>query len=167
MSDAPLPTLRPITPEDEAFQYALYASTREAELARVAWAPGQKEAFLHQQFTAQSRHYREHFAAASFQVIEQAGAPVGRLIVFRGEAEIRIVDIALLPAARGRGLGGRLLRALLAEGAATNRPVRIHVERLNPALRLYERLGFQLLEDKGVYLFLEWRPSAAKEAVND
>jgi hypothetical protein len=35
--------------------------------------------------------------------------------------------------------------------------VRIHVERQNPALALYERLGFRLLEDRGVYLFLEWR----------
>jgi hypothetical protein len=30
------------------------------------------------------------------------------------------------------------------------------VERFIPALRLYERLGFREIEDKGVYLFLEW-----------
>ena len=35
-------------------------------------------------------------------------------------------------------------------------PLTIHVERFNPALRLYERLGFEAIEDKGVYLFLEW-----------
>ena len=36
------------------------------------------------------------------------------------------------------------------------RLLRIHVERFNPALRLYERLGFTLAEDEGVYLFLTW-----------
>jgi ribosomal protein S18 acetylase RimI-like enzyme len=68
-----------------------------------------------------------------------------------------VIDIALLPEFRRRGIGTALLRALLEEGAARDLPVRIHVERLNPALALYERLGFRLLEDRGVYLFLEWR----------
>jgi hypothetical protein len=41
--------------------------------------------------------------------------------------------------------------------AAAGKPLRIHVERFNPALRLYERLGFRQIDDRGVYLFLEWR----------
>ena len=50
-----------------------------------------------------------------------------------------------------------LLRGLQSEAAAAGKPLRIHVERFNPALRLYERLGFRLVEDHGLYLFLEWR----------
>jgi ribosomal protein S18 acetylase RimI-like enzyme len=72
---------------------------------------------------------------------------------------MRIIDIALLPAWRGRGIGGRLLRGLQEEAAAGSKPLTIHVERMNPALRLYERLGFALREDKGVYLFLEYSRS--------
>jgi imidazolonepropionase-like amidohydrolase len=53
-----------------------------------------------------------------------------------------------------------LIARLLAEATAAGLPVTIHVERENPALRLYARLGFRLAEDKGVYLFLE-RPPAA------
>jgi ribosomal protein S18 acetylase RimI-like enzyme len=86
------------------------------------------------------------------------GEPAGRLYVDRGEGEIRIVDIALLPDHRGQGIGGSLLRDLLVEADAGGKSVTIHVERLNPALKLYERLGFALAEDKGVYLFLE-RPA--------
>jgi ribosomal protein S18 acetylase RimI-like enzyme len=47
---------------------------------------------------------------------------------------------------------------MLAEAERAGKPVRIHVEKLNPALRLYERLGFTRIADKGVYWFLEWVP---------
>jgi ribosomal protein S18 acetylase RimI-like enzyme len=79
--------------------------------------------------------------------------------VARWPEELRVVDIALLPEFRRRGIGTGLLRALLEEEAGRGLPVRIHVERFSPALALYERLGFRLLEDRGVYLFLECRAS--------
>jgi GNAT superfamily N-acetyltransferase len=107
-------------------------------------------------FAAQAQYYREHYPDTSFDVIVLDGQPVGRLYVARWSDEIRIVDIALLPASCNRGLGTTLVRALQAEAAASRKPLRIHVERFNPALRLHERLGFQQIEDKGVYLFMEW-----------
>ena len=125
----------------------------------MPWDDAQKEAFLRHQFDAQDAWWREHYADASFDVILVEGEPAGRLYVHRGRSEIRIVDIALLPEQRGNGVGTRLLDELLAEGDADAKSVTIHVERMNPALRLYERLGFSLAEDKGVYLFLE-RPPA-------
>jgi ribosomal protein S18 acetylase RimI-like enzyme len=125
----------------------------------VPWDEPQKEAFLRSQFDAQDAWYRQHYAAASFEVILVEGEPAGRLYVHRGKSEIRIVDIALLPEHRGNGIGTSLLRDLLAEADAAGKRVTIHVERFNPALRLYERLGFSIAEDKGVYLFLERPPS--------
>jgi ribosomal protein S18 acetylase RimI-like enzyme len=80
--------------------------------------------------------------------------------VHRGKQEIGIIDIALLPTYRGQGLGGILIRGVLADGAAAEVPVRIHVERFNPAMRLYERLGFRCIGDQGVYLHMEWTPPA-------
>ena len=125
----------------------------------MAWDDAQKEAFLRHQFDAQDAWWRENYADASFDVILVEGEPAGRLYVHRGGSEIRIVDIALLPEQRGNGVGTRLLDELLAEGDADAKSVTIHVERMNPALRLYARLGFALAEDKGVYLFLERRPA--------
>jgi ribosomal protein S18 acetylase RimI-like enzyme len=151
--------LRPVRPGDEELLFRVYASAREDELTVVPWDEAQKEAFLRAQFDAQARWYREHYDGASFEVILVDGEPAGRLYVYRGEAEIRVVDIALLPDRRGAGVGGSLLRDLLAEADAAGRRVTIHVERLNPALRLYERLGFTVAEDKGVFLLLEWRPA--------
>jgi ribosomal protein S18 acetylase RimI-like enzyme len=63
----------------------------------------------------------------------------------------------LLPAYCSRAIGTTLLRGLQSEAAAAGKPLRIHVERFNPALRLYERLGFTPIADRGVYLFMDWR----------
>jgi ribosomal protein S18 acetylase RimI-like enzyme len=149
-------TLRPVEAGDEEFLYGVYASTRTEELAPVPWTEAQKEAFLRMQFRAQSVDYRSNYPDAEFLVILVDGAPAGRLYVHRRDDELRIVDIALLPAHRGAGIGGALLRRLLDEAAAAGKPVRIHVERFNPALRLYERLGFRSTGDDGVYFLMEW-----------
>jgi ribosomal protein S18 acetylase RimI-like enzyme len=141
-------------PGDREFLYRVYASTRTEELAVLAWDEAQKDAFLRAQFDAQDRWYREHYTRATYEVITVDGERAGRLYLHRGESEIRIVDIALLPEYRGNGVGTSLLRDLLAEADAAGKRVTIHVERLNPALRLYERLGFSVAEDKGVYLLL-------------
>jgi ribosomal protein S18 acetylase RimI-like enzyme len=150
-------TLRPIAQEDEKFLCEVYASTRVEELAQVPWSDEQKAAFLYMQFSAQHQYYQEHYPRAAFDVILVAGEPAGRLYVHRGADELRIVEIAILPAWRNKRVGTHLLGALQAEAALARKPLRIHVERLNPALSLYERLGFKMIEDRGVYLFLEWR----------
>jgi GNAT superfamily N-acetyltransferase len=154
----PAVAFRPIASDDAPFLYRVYASTREEELRPVPWTAAEKDAFLHQQFQAQHTYYQEHYEGARFEVILRDGQPIGRLYVARWADEIRIVDIALLPEHRGAGIGSGVLRGLLAEAAAAGKPVRIHVERLNPARRLYERLGFLPVEDKGVYYLMEWRP---------
>lgn len=151
-------TLRPITDDDLPFLSRLYASTREEELSVVPWPEEQKRTFLEQQFRAQHHHYHEHYSGAAFDLLLVDGEPAGRLYVARWPREIRIVDIALLPEHRGRGVGTELLQGLLDEGARSGKPVSIHVEKNNPALHLYQRLGFRPIEDKGVYLLMEWSP---------
>lgn len=152
--------LRPATPEDRELLFRVYAATREEELAPVPWPPEAKEAFLRQQFDAQDSWWHAHYAGATFEVVVVDGRDVGRLYLWEGPSEVRIVDVALLPEVRGCGVGTRLLEDVKAGAAAAGKAVTIHVERMNPALRLYERLGFRLVEDKGVYLFLEWRRDA-------
>lgn len=153
---APHVARRPLTPEDAEFSFRVYAGTRSEELAVTDWDDAQKEAFLRQQWGAQTAYYRENYPGAEFLVLEHDGHAVGRLFLHRRADEIRLVDIALLPEQRGRGLGRTVLLEVLDEARRAGKAVRIHVERFNPALRLYERLGFRVLEDRGVYLFLEW-----------
>lgn len=150
--------LRPAAPADEELLYLVYASTRAEEMALVDWSEAQKETFLRMQFRAQDRHYRDHYQGASFDVVLVDGVPAGRLYVARWAEEIRIMDVALLPEFRNRGVGTALLRLLMDEAQVSGTTVRIHVERANRALGLYQRLGFSPLADRGVYLLLEWRP---------
>jgi GNAT superfamily N-acetyltransferase len=152
-------TLRAATSDDDAFLARVYAGTRAAELAVVSWKEEEKAAFVQMQFAAQAQYYREHYPDTSFDVILFGAEAVGRLYVSRWTDEIRIVDIALLLEFCNHGIGTTLLKELQAEAVAAGKPLRIHVERFNPALRLYDRLGFRQIEDKGVYLFLEWRPA--------
>jgi ribosomal protein S18 acetylase RimI-like enzyme len=150
-------TLRPVSLSDEPFLCEVYSSTRTEELAPVPWNDEQKKAFLRMQFEAQHRYYQEQYPAGAFDVILIEGEPAGRLYVNRGPDEFRIIDIAMLPAYRNRRIGTHLIGALQTEAALARKPLRIHVERFNPAMRLYERLGFEPIADRGVYLFLEWR----------
>ncbi len=149
-------SLRPVTPADVAFLARVYASSRADELAVTGWSEGQKAAFCRSQFDAQSAYYSENYPGASFQVIERDGVPVGRLYVARWEKEIRIVDITVLPEFRGSGTGTKLLRDLQEEACAVGKCMTIHVERFNRALELYQRLGFQIVEEQEVYLLMQW-----------
>ncbi len=132
----------------------LYGTTREWELAHAPWDAGQKAAFLQSQFELQRVHYRRYYAEASFDVVLCGGERAGRLYVLRQPHDIRIVDLAILPEFRGRGVGSALLGALATEARQTRRPVSLHVETQNPARRLYERHGFVLAEEKGPYVLL-------------
>jgi ribosomal protein S18 acetylase RimI-like enzyme len=149
--------LRPMTDDDLPFAAAVYASSRAEELAQTGWPAEAQQAFLAQQHEAQHHHYRSHYPGAEWLIVEHDGEPAGRLYLVEWERELRVIDISLAPAARGRGFGGALLADLMAEAASAGKGVSAHVERNNPALRLYDRLGFGLAEDKGVYLLLEWK----------
>jgi len=153
---------RDVEEGDRQFLLELYASTRAEELALVDWPQRQKDEFLRMQFEAQYRFYEEHFADARRWIIVANGADIGRLYLDRRPEEIRIIDIALLPAFRNRGIGTALLKDILAEGESSGKPIRIHVEHFNPALKLYQRLGFRRIGDTGVYYLMEWRSAVTE-----
>ncbi len=153
-------TLRAMRPDDREFLYTLYASTRASEVEQTGWDETQKAQFLRMQFEAQHRFYQEQFPRAAFDVIEIDGHPAGRLYLDRRAGEFRVIDIALLPEYRGHGIGGALMNQAMTEAGAAGVPVRIHVERFNPARHLYERLKFREIEDKGVYILMEWAPAS-------
>ncbi|RAZ91305.1 GNAT family N-acetyltransferase [Mesorhizobium hawassense] len=152
--------LRPEADSDVPFLGALYASTRAAELADVPWPPEAKAQFLDMQFQAQRAHYRRHYPEADWCVVEHAAERIGRLYIERWPSQHRIIDIAFWPEHCGKGFGTALLNDLIDEAAAVGKAVSIHVEKNNPARRLYLRLGFEIAEDKGVYDLMA-RPAAS------
>lgn len=157
-------SFRPIETSDLEFLAKLYASTRSAEMALVNWSQEQKQDFLRQQFAAQHQYYQQQFSHAQFLLIQMDGDACGRVYLDRRDQEIRLIDIALIEAVRGQGIGRALMEEILTEAVSASLPVRLHVEQFNPAFRLYQRLGFQVVEDQGVYLFMEWLPELKSTA---
>jgi ribosomal protein S18 acetylase RimI-like enzyme len=150
-------TFRRIADADLPFLARVYASTRKEELAATSMTEVQKAAFLLLQFRAQHTHYQKHYPQADWLVTMRGGEDIGRLYIERWPSQHRIIDIAFLPEHRGKGAGEALLRDLMDEAAAAGKDVSIHVEKYNPAMRLYQRLGFQVEEDKGVYDLMRWK----------
>lgn len=152
-------TLREATPLDRDFLLAVFASTRGEELAALAWGPEQSQAFLLMQFNAQQQNYDAAYPAASNSIVLLAGQPVGRMLVDRGDAAVELVDIAVLPEYRSRGIGSALIRGLMDEAAAAQKPLDLSVYATNPARRLYDRLGFSKIDEESLYVRMQWMPA--------
>jgi ribosomal protein S18 acetylase RimI-like enzyme len=148
--------LRAETEADSDFVIALYADTRREELRPVDWPEAAKQDFLAQQSRLQSAHYRQHYPGAELLLILRGDEPIGRIYLRAGTGEVRLMDIALFAHECGHGVGGVLVRALQAEVRRRGQQLTLHVEPANPAQRLYQRLGFRLVENRGVYDFLSW-----------
>lgn len=152
-------TLRPVVDADLPLLARLYASTRQDEVAQTGWPVEMQQAFLQQQHEAQHSHYKAVFEQAEWSIIERSGEAVGRLYWDERAYDLHVVDITLLPEFRGEGWGGVLLADFLAHAGTLGKGVTIHVEKTNPARSLYDRLGFRLVEDRGLYDYLRAAPA--------
>jgi ribosomal protein S18 acetylase RimI-like enzyme len=149
--------LRPAAPGDDAFLRALYRSTREPEIAAWGWPEPQVAAFCEMQFRAQSAGYRQSYPEAEYLVISAANdGPIGRLTRAQRADSLALVDIALLPAFRGRGAGTWAIRRLQQEAAARAVPLVLHVDKASPAFALYRRLGFAVVSEDGMRYGMRW-----------
>jgi len=154
---------RPVKrPQDDDFLREVYRATRLEEMAQSGWPDEQIRTFLDQQFHFQDVYYQREFPKAAYSIVELDGTPIGRLYLDRRKDEHRIIDIALLTEYRGKGIGGMLMRGILAEAKKAGKPVGIHVEQNNPAMSLYKRLGFEKTGEAGLYHLMTWRPSATR-----
>ena len=147
-------SLRPVTTEDEEFLFELFCKSVAEDLTGIDGA--QRDVILRMQFNAQRRSYQAEFPNADHEIILLDGRVIGRVIVERAEKEHRGVDIALLPEERSAGLGGMLIQELLDEAASVGKPFRISVVRTNPAMHLYNRLGFKTTGETLTHFMLEW-----------
>jgi ribosomal protein S18 acetylase RimI-like enzyme len=155
-------TFRPITDEDLEFLHMLYASTRQEELSITNWSTEEKEKFLRKQFEFQHVDYMKNYQNAQFDIVLIDGEPAGRLYVDRRKNEIRIIDIALLPNFRRKGIGSKLMNDLIAEADEKQVTLSLHVEMNNPAIGLYERLEFKRGVQQGIYYLMERKPGNRK-----
>jgi ribosomal protein S18 acetylase RimI-like enzyme len=138
--------LRPARPAEGAFFFAVRRASFQAYVdALFGWDDGQQRDLA-----------AREFAELPVQIVTEAGTPVGYLCVVHHDEFDYLDEIALLPEARGRGIGATLVRHVMAQAAQRDVPVRLSVYVNNPARRLYERLGFRLVRIDNPRLTMEW-----------
>jgi ribosomal protein S18 acetylase RimI-like enzyme len=152
---------RPAAAADEAFLRALYASTRAEEVARTNWPEAMRAQFLAQQFDAQDSHYKHYHPQGEWLIVERDGAPAGRLYLDEAAGRLNVIDIALAPEARGRGVGSAILADILADAGRRELKVILYVDPGSPAKRLYSRLGFARVEGDEMHELMEWPAEGA------
>jgi GNAT superfamily N-acetyltransferase len=146
---------RPASPGDDDFQFRVYAASRAEEITAWGWPPAQQDGFLRMQFRARAQSYAAAYPDGAHSILLYSGAPAGTAIIWRGASEFRLVDIALLPEFRNRGLGTLWISRLIREAAAAAVPLRLNVLYGNRAAFLYRRLGFVAKSDGGMYIEME------------
>jgi ribosomal protein S18 acetylase RimI-like enzyme len=155
----------PIAQTDEPFLFALYADTRQEELAAVSWSDEQKDAFLKMQFQAQHLHYTTEFPLASLQILRLDDQSIGRLYLAEVDDKIKILDLTIAPDFRNKKIGSLLLEEILQDAQTKNKSVQIYLENYNPAQNLFLRFGFEVVAEEGLYQI--WSKSANKEISQD
>lgn len=145
--------------QDASFIRDVYVAARWEETAVTGWPDEMRLIFLHDQHRLQDLHYRKFYDNAAWAIIEVHGNRAGRLFLLQRDDALHVIDIALMPAFRNAGLGRDLLLAVqdLSRRLGIAK-VTLNVEQRNPALRLYERLGFIKTGQNGLYFSLEWLP---------
>jgi len=156
--------LRALTAADSDAVHALYASTRADEAAHFPLPPAQREAFLRMQSQAQQAHHARHYPGAALDAVLLDGQMIGRLCVWRRPGEIRLMDISLLPAFRGAGLGTRLLEALIGEAVQTSSVLTLHVHSDSRARAWYRRMGLSEGPDDGASMAMSLAMKTAHAA---
>jgi GNAT superfamily N-acetyltransferase len=156
--------LRNAADSDAAFFRALYAATRD-DLRQLPLPPAQLEQLIAMQQQVHEDGRCHVFPAADVLILEYDGAPAGRLVVDASGPAWRLVELAVTPALRGRGLARALLQALQQRAGAQGASIGLSVARTNAAaLRLYDSAGFTVTGSADVQAHplqheMLWRPA--------
>ena len=148
-------TLRPVTKGDKRFVRDLYCTSRDHEINHVDMPEPQLKVFLRQQFALQQKHFDKTYPKADKQVIIDQGKPIGRLYVEQSADDIHLIDITLLREYRGNGIGRYFVEQLIAKALQKKTKVSLYVQAQNPALKLYQSMGFKPAGGKGDYFYME------------
>jgi GNAT superfamily N-acetyltransferase len=146
--------LRTANVDDEPFLQELFSDVRSAEFTQFGFPVEQLKPLIAMQYNAQKQSYKAQYPNAEHSIIELSGEKIGRLLVNREAKKVLLVDIAILHNFRGQGFGSFLLEKLKSESDCVN----LSVYKTNfGAIKLYEKHGFTVKNDDGMYLEMEWK----------
>ena len=142
-------TLRRAGAEDADFAFRVLKETM-LEYVVSTWGTWHEE--------ESRRETVEQVSSGRTEIIEFNQVPIGVQLVERPGTHIQLVQLYIAKEFQRRGLGTQLLKRLFVEARESSLPIRLRVLPVNPAKRLYERLGFVVIETTAERLFMEWRP---------
>jgi len=151
-------SFRVIHDEDKDFLIRVYADSRAWELAHTHWDKSEWDDFVRRQYEYQDLHYKRSYIGALHRIIQLDGQDIGRLIVNRRDDAMHIIDLTILESHQGKGIGTDILKSLMNEAHNGRVPVLLSVEQGNPAIALYQRLGFQRVKEEGRHISMRWTP---------
>lgn len=154
--------IRPSRASDNVFLARLHHSIRQ-DLQLIDGEKDFIENIVEMQFKAQAQGYGEQFPNAMYFIIEKHREPIGKATLDFGSNEIRLVEIAFLPAARGHGFGKAIMQSFQACAAQVASPLVLTVEQgNNGAKQLYKTLGFQTETVHPPYEQMAWYPPSQR-----
>jgi len=136
MTSAMQPTFRAAREDNFGYCWAMFAA-ESAELLRS----------LNLDKAAQADHFRKHWCTAETRIIYLGGGDIGWLQCRPQDGTLFLAQIFINPAYQNRGLGTAVINHLLQEAAAAGQAMTLAVIRVNPAMRLYKRLGFYVTHE--------------------
>jgi ribosomal protein S18 acetylase RimI-like enzyme len=147
-------SLRPARQEDEAFLFALFCTSPE-----YAYLPAEmRDQLLRMQYSAQRSAYGQEFPGSGYEVVLQDEERVGRFWVAGRDEDFYLVDVALLPEYRGKGIGSALINELQKHARNAGKAVRCSVSRFNSgSLRFHQRHGFVVDSEDEMNFSLVWK----------
>jgi ribosomal protein S18 acetylase RimI-like enzyme len=139
--------LRRAEDSDRAFLYSLYCRTMRDVVERT-W--GWDEEW-------QARDFDRRFAGCETWIVEAGGEAVGGLMLSFAPRIVNIVELQILPEHQGRGIGNRVLRAVIDRASKQKSAVTLSVVRANVrAKRLYDRIGFRVERLDGPFVRMRY-----------
>lgn len=153
-------TTRPATEQDDAFLFRLFQAVRLPEFAQLPLPSAQLDSLMRMQYNGQKHSYAASYPEGD-RIVLVDGHPAGRLWVYQSATGHHLVDIALLPEFRNRGVGAELLERVIGDARGAGARLRCSVALTNAgSLRFHQRMGFQIVAQDGVYADLVLRDQA-------
>jgi ribosomal protein S18 acetylase RimI-like enzyme len=104
------------------------------------------------------------FKLDEVSIITANGIDVGWIQCRSDCDEILLGSIYVLPSMQRLGIGTQALRSLLAQAGLESKALTLAVMKINPAVRLYERLGFRITHQDEYKLYMRADPQAGAVA---
>lgn len=145
--------LRPARPGDRDFARKLYLESMEPLLKALGnW----DEPLV-------TARFESAYGSNPSQVICAHGNVIGWLQISRNESGVHLDQVHLVNCYRNRGIGSGLIRAAMARAEELRLPLGLNVVRGNPAIALYLRLGFRVVDEDQELLRMRWDPPPGRD----